>query len=98
MKEKIHPKSEEITITCTCGGQFKTTSTLGKNFTVELCSKCHPFFTGKQRLVDSTGRVERFQKRFEKFKAHNKKAKGKKTASTNITAEETTVEETSENQ
>ncbi len=94
MKAKIHPKSEEITITCTCGGQFKTTSTLGKNFTIELCSKCHPFFTGKQRLVDSTGRVERFQKRFEKYQAHNKKAKGKKTT----VAKETTAETTAENQ
>jgi len=74
MKGNIHPKVEEVTITCTCGAQFKTTSTLCKDLTVELCSNCHPFFTGKQRLVDSTGRVERFQKRYEKFKAAQKKA------------------------
>lgn len=67
MKDKIHPKSAEVTITCACGNVMKTTSTLGKDFSVELCSKCHPFFTGKQRLVDSTGRVERFQRRYSKF-------------------------------
>ncbi|MBN1283043.1 MAG: 50S ribosomal protein L31 [Proteobacteria bacterium] len=77
MKEGIHPKSEEVSITCTCGAVVKTTSTLGKDFTVELCSKCHPFFTGKQRLVDSTGRVERFQKRMEKFQAHQDAKKSK---------------------
>ncbi|MFH1829479.1 MAG: 50S ribosomal protein L31 [Pseudomonadota bacterium] len=88
MKENIHPKSEEVTITCTCGGQFKTTSTLGKNFTVELCSKCHPFFTGKQRLVDSTGRVERFQKRFKKYQDQNKKKEDKKAKSTAETTTE----------
>jgi large subunit ribosomal protein L31 len=72
MKEGIHPKSEEITITCTCGHVIHTASTLCKSFTVELCSNCHPFFTGKQRLVDSTGRVERFQKRLEKSQASKK--------------------------
>lgn len=76
MKEKIHPKFEDAVITCACGNAIHTASTLAKNFSVELCSNCHPFFTGKQRLVDSTGRVERFQKRFEKFQAHaTKKAK-----------------------
>lgn len=74
MKEKIHPKFEDVTITCACGSVIQTASTLAKNFSVELCSKCHPFFTGKQRLVDSTGRVERFQKRYEKFQS-TKKAK-----------------------
>ncbi|HPQ80832.1 MAG TPA: 50S ribosomal protein L31 [bacterium] len=68
MKEKIHPKFEDVTITCACGNAIQTASTLCKDFSVELCSKCHPFFTGKQRLIDSTGRVERFQKRYEKFK------------------------------
>ncbi|MFH0799587.1 MAG: 50S ribosomal protein L31 [Pseudomonadota bacterium] len=78
MKDKIHPKSADVTITCACGAVIKTTSTMGKDFSVELCSKCHPFFTGKQRLVDSTGRVERFQKRYEKFQA--KKGAAKETA------------------
>ena len=72
MKEGIHPKSEEVSISCTCGHVIRTTSTLCKNFAVELCSHCHPFFTGKQRLVDSTGRVERFQKRLEKSQAGKK--------------------------
>ncbi len=71
MKEKIHPKSAEVTITCACGSSIRTTSTMGKDFSVELCSKCHPFFTGKQRLVDSTGRVERFQKRYGAFQSKN---------------------------
>lgn len=77
MKEKIHPQSKEVTITCTCGAVIKTASTLGKDFSVELCSKCHPFFTGKQRLVDSTGRVERFHKRYAKHKAKKKATKTK---------------------
>jgi len=67
MKDKIHPKVEPVTITCTCGAKFKTISTLCKDFNVELCSHCHPFFTGKQRLVDTTGRVERFNKRYASF-------------------------------
>lgn len=78
MKEKIHPKSEDITITCTCGATIRTTSTIGKDFGIELCSKCHPFFTGKQRIVDSTGRVERFQKRYEKYKSTKKPEKAEK--------------------
>lgn len=76
MKEKIHPKCADVTITCACGASIQTISTIGKNFSVELCSKCHPFFTGKQRLVDSTGRVERFQKRYEKYQT-KKDAKAK---------------------
>jgi len=72
MRENIHPKCDPVTITCTCGAVIKTRSTLCKDFTIELCSKCHPFFTGKQRLVDTTGRVERFNKRYEKFKAASK--------------------------
>ncbi|HPW45522.1 MAG TPA: 50S ribosomal protein L31 [bacterium] len=73
MKGNIHPKCEPVKITCACGAVIDTISTLAKDFTTELCSNCHPFFTGKQRLVDTTGRVERFQKRYEKFKATQKK-------------------------
>jgi large subunit ribosomal protein L31 len=76
MKEGIHPKIQNVSITCTCGNVIKTASTLCKDFTVELCSSCHPFFTGKQRLVDSTGRVERFQKRLEKTQAKKATAAG----------------------
>ena len=63
MKENIHPKYEKTTITCACGEVIETSSTK-KNIRVEICSKCHPFFTGKQKLVDTGGRVDRFKKRF----------------------------------
>lgn len=63
MKEAIHPKYEETTITCACGNVIHTRSTK-QNIRVEICSKCHPYFTGKQKLVDTGGRVDRFNKRF----------------------------------
>ena len=66
MKADIHPKYTETTITCVCGNVFKTRSTMGKDFHVEICSACHPFFTGKQKLVDTAGRVERFRRKYEK--------------------------------
>ncbi|OGQ23626.1 MAG: 50S ribosomal protein L31 [Deltaproteobacteria bacterium RIFCSPLOWO2_02_FULL_44_10] len=68
MKENIHPKSSDVTITCACGTKIETRSTMGKDFSVEICSHCHPFFTGKQKLVDTAGRIERFQKRYQKTK------------------------------
>lgn len=63
MKEGIHPKYVEATVICGCGETFKTRSTKPK-IAVEICSKCHPFYTGKQKLVDTTGKVERFQRRY----------------------------------
>ncbi len=63
MKEGIHPQYEEATITCACGEVIKTRSTKG-DIRVEVCSKCHPFYTGKTKLVDTGGRVDRFKKRF----------------------------------
>ena len=63
MKEGIHPEYKETTITCACGEVIKTRSTKS-DIKVEICSKCHPFFTGKQKLVDTGGRVDRFKKRF----------------------------------
>ena len=63
MKENIHPKYEDATITCACGNVINTKSTKG-DIRVEICSKCHPFFTGKQKLVDTGGRVDRFKKRY----------------------------------
>lgn len=63
MKEGIHPNYQETTITCACGNVIKTRSTK-KDIRVEICSKCHPFYTGKQKLVDTGGRVDRFKKRF----------------------------------
>ncbi len=63
MKESIHPNYKKTTITCACGEVIETSSTK-ENIRVEICSKCHPFFTGKQKLVDTGGRVDRFKKRF----------------------------------
>ena len=63
MKEGIHPKYQKATVTCVCGNTFETGSTK-KELRVEICSKCHPFFTGKQKLVDTGGRVDRFKKRY----------------------------------
>ena len=64
MKAEIHPAYEEITVTCSCGETFKTRSTMGQDLTVEVCSKCHPFYTGQQKIVDSGGRVDRFRKKY----------------------------------
>ena len=63
MKEKIHPKYEMTTISCACGNVIETRSTV-KSLKVEICSACHPFFTGKQKLVDTAGRIERFKKKY----------------------------------
>ena len=63
MKEGIHPKYYRTTVRCACGNTFETGSTK-ENIRVEICSNCHPFFTGKQKLVDTGGRVDRFKKRF----------------------------------
>ena len=63
MKSAIHPKYHEVMVVCACGETFKTRST-SPELRLEICSKCHPFFTGKQKLIDSAGRVERFQKRY----------------------------------
>ena len=66
MKEGIHPEYNKITVRCACGNEFESGSTANE-INVEICSKCHPFFTGKQKLVDSAGRVERFKKKYAKF-------------------------------
>ena len=68
MKKDLHPEFHEVEVSCACGNSFKTRSTKAA-MKVEICSACHPFFTGKQKLVDSAGRVERFQKRYQKNKA-----------------------------
>lgn len=75
MKEKIHPKTAEISITCACGNVIKTYSTLCKDLSVEICSSCHPFFTGKQKILDSAGKVDKFNKRYANFKAKAKEPK-----------------------
>lgn len=67
MKPKIHPKYETVTITCMgCKTQVTTRSTSCKDFTIDVCSSCHPFYTGRQKYVDSAGRIERFQKKWSK--------------------------------
>lgn len=63
MKEKIHPQYFKTTVTCACGNSFETGSTK-ETLRVEICSKCHPFFTGKQKFVDTGGRVERFKRKY----------------------------------
>lgn len=64
MKPDIHPAYKVISVQCSCGNSFETRSTLGKDLHVEVCSACHPFYTGKQRLVDTAGRVDKFRRRY----------------------------------
>ncbi|NUQ69383.1 MAG: 50S ribosomal protein L31 [Chthonomonadales bacterium] len=68
MKEGIHPKYVATTVTCACGNTFETRSTKGDQIRVEICSSCHPFFTGKQKIVDTEGRVEKFQQKYRRGK------------------------------
>jgi len=64
MQNDIHPKYEDVTVNCSCGNVMQTRSTLAENFHVDVCSQCHPFYTGKQKEATSGGRVDRFNKRF----------------------------------
>jgi len=64
MKADIHPKYSEVTATCTCGNVIKTRSTLCKDLHIDVCSACHPFYTGQQKVVDTGGRIDKFKKRF----------------------------------
>jgi large subunit ribosomal protein L31 len=88
VKDAIHPKYHEVEVRCACGATWKTRSTKPE-LHLEICSNCHPFFTGRQKLIDTEGRVERFTKKFgaqtaasRKTAAAAKKATGKKTAAT----------------
>ena len=74
MKTEIHPQYGDCRVTCSCGNQFTTRSTIDE-LRVELCAECHPFYTGKQKLVDTGGRVERFQRRYSKQIKAKKKSK-----------------------
>ena len=74
MKTKIHPQYREIAVTCSCGNTWTTRSTLGKALHVEVCSSCHPFYTGKQKLVDTAGRVEKFRQKYARKPAADKTA------------------------
>ena len=64
MKADIHPAYDDVTVTCSCGNNFQTRSTVGKDLTIEVCSQCHPFYTGKQKMLDSGGRVDRFRRKY----------------------------------
>lgn len=68
MKPGIHPEYKKITVTCSCGNRFETSSTLGKDLHIEVCSACHPFYTGKQKIVDTAGRVDKFRRKYSKGK------------------------------
>ncbi len=67
MKKGIHPKYEKVTVTCLCGNTFETYSTNKSIAKVDICSNCHPFYTGKQRSVNKEGRIEKFKQKYQKF-------------------------------
>lgn len=75
MKPEIHPAYQEIKVTCSCGESFTTRSTAGKDVQLDVCSHCHPFYTGKQKIVDTAGRVDRFR---QKYGAKDKQPKNAK--------------------
>jgi large subunit ribosomal protein L31 len=64
MKADIHPNYADVNVTCSCGNSFKTRSTVGHDLAIEVCSQCHPFFTGKQKIVDTAGRVDKFRQKY----------------------------------
>ena len=78
MKEKIHPKYAQATVKCACGNSFVIGSTKGPELHVEVCAKCHPFFTGKQHILDIQGRVDRFNRRYAKSDAASAPAEAAK--------------------
>jgi len=68
MKADIHPDYADINVTCSCGNNFNTRSTVGRDLTIEVCSACHPFFTGKQKIMDTAGRVDKFRQKYGNMK------------------------------
>jgi large subunit ribosomal protein L31 len=66
MKAEIHPNYQELKVTCSCGNEFVTQSTLKDELHIEVCSACHPFYTGKQKIVDTAGRVDKFRRKYGK--------------------------------
>ncbi len=64
MKPEIHPAYDQITVTCSCGNKFTTGSTAGKDLSIEVCALCHPFYTGKQKVLDTAGQVDKFRRRY----------------------------------
>ncbi|WP_100623089.1 50S ribosomal protein L31 [Candidatus Coxiella mudrowiae] len=76
MKKEIHPNYQEVKVTCSCGNTFSIGSILEQDFHLEICSECHPFYTGQQKIIDTAGRVERFRKKYAKREvANTEKAK-----------------------
>ena len=71
MKQDIHPTYEAINVQCSCGNQFTIRSTTGKDLNLDICAKCHPFYTGKQKMIDTAGRIDAFNKRFARKKSKN---------------------------
>ena len=69
MKQDIHPSYEQITASCSCGNVFRVGSTVGKDLALDVCSECHPFYTGKQKVADAGGRVDKFKSRFGSLKS-----------------------------
>lgn len=67
MKPEVHPNYEAVAVTCSCGNKFETRSTLAKPLAIDVCSECHPFYTGKQKVLDTGGRVQKFADRFGAF-------------------------------
>jgi len=72
MRKEIHPNYQTIKVLCSCGSAFETRSTLEKDLSIEVCSKCHPFYTGQQKIVDTGGRVQRFKDKYSRFEAKSK--------------------------
>lgn len=64
MKPEVHPEYAEVKVTCSCGNEFTTRSTLARDLQIEVCSACHPFYTGKQKILDSGGRVDKFRRKY----------------------------------
>jgi len=77
MKQEIHPEYKEIKVTCSCGSIFATRSTFGKDLLLDVCSMCHPFYTGKQKIIDTAGRVDKFQQKYGRKKASTEEAQPK---------------------
>ncbi|MBA3052999.1 50S ribosomal protein L31 [bacterium] len=78
MKDKIHPDYKPVKVICTCGNTFEVRSTMGTDIRLEICSACHPFFTGKQKLIDSVGSLSKFEKRYKKTAGQTVRVKPKK--------------------
>lgn len=88
MRANIHPEYSEITVTCSCGNKFITSSALCKNLNIEVCNACHPFYTGKQRIMDTAGRVEKFRGKFAGFALNRKEDTEGNTSATAAVAPE----------